>query len=612
MLETLIKKIGKIQKAKEYLKINDQTYSRTLMVRVFPSQVEPGFFHFLSQIDFSNEEENPEILIRRTYAIRPAELKWDWRTKWKLRRLEASIREGQTQPEGPHPGEVKAYQSLLFLKDKSNNDGVVSDLFCYITIQAPTLNLLEEAAEKVVDKLDGCGMKAVSMKQEQTEAFMQSTILSTPSQSFEKVWKGRTCDDESISWIFPFTSGSLSDGSGVYFGDRVADGSDVYFDLANPDNEYALNMLVLGATGEGKSTFMKAIVLGLLLEGFRVFVFDIDGEWEALCREVGGLWIDHTMNSGRYQDPFRIYPKIDEIDDECKKANEARLSEVSSNVMRSISLLANSIDSDHLNAADRAVMKTWKDAGINPDDPKTWDQEEAKKASIHRWYQHLKSDSSPGAIELASKLWRYFEGTLRNMFATEDELDISNYFLVVFHVAKETDNETDQLTGMVKMSMSQNTVWNQVKMERVKGERFTAIVIDEGQRALRNKIMNRSVVTWSTTIRKFNGMLIVGLNQPAVLWAESGGEAADGGNSLWDSTPIKVYFYMEQSALEQVQKNGNIPEHIVSELSTMQKTKTFFVKYLERGYDKLRMHLPPDEAALYRTRGLKKEARTER
>ncbi|MFC6649369.1 helicase HerA domain-containing protein [Paenibacillus rhizoplanae] len=70
--------------------------------------------------------------------------------------------------------------------------------------------------------------------------------------------------------------------------------------LCDPDDPRAQNVTVFGKTGEGKSYFLKALVVSLLEEGVHVFVFDLDGEWRELCAYVGGVYIDHTTEEGRY------------------------------------------------------------------------------------------------------------------------------------------------------------------------------------------------------------------------------------------------------------------------------------------------------------------------
>ncbi|WP_027416057.1 VirB4 family type IV secretion system protein [Aneurinibacillus terranovensis] len=597
MFARVQERIKSIKKNKTHLQINDQTFTKTILVTQFPSQVEPGFLSFLTHI----RALHPDVYIRRVYTYQPGTFKWNFWKRWKLNRLHSNIQEAEKTPEGPRESEVRAYRALKSLQSQDGNP--VADLWLYITVSAPTEDALERTVKDIRKALKNRQLKTDELKAEQTPAFLHSSAFAPTRSEFLKRHKGRLTDMESAASTMPFTSGSLSDETGMYAGHRVSDDSIVYFDMDNPHYEGDLNIIVLGKTGEGKSNLMKAYTMGLLLEGYRAFVFDVDGEWKAMCQYVGGLWIDQTMSSGRYNDPFRIPKKLEGEDPEILEANHARLSEVMSAVLGSVTLLAGEgITSEMINAADRAMTKVWKECGIDPDRPETWDTDEAKKASIHLWYSFLKQDESRGAKELAEKVWRFFEGSLKKMFSIEEELQIENYSLVVYHVASQINNTDDQHAGAVKMSMAMNTVWGQVRLEKTLGQRFTAVVVDEGQRALVNPAMSAFVNMIATTIRKWNGLIMLGLNKPSVLW-ETGGTS--GGNGLWENSSIKIMFYMEDSGLKSVAEHADVPQNIIDELRTMMGTRQFMIRYKDKGYDRLTLRIPEKERKLYKTRGKK-------
>lgn len=595
LLSAVQEKIRTIQKNKTHVQIDEHTFTKTLLITQFPNQVQPGFLSFLTNL----RELHPDVYIRRVYTYQPATFKWNNWKRWKLNRLHSNIEHAKGTPEGPRESEVRAYRALKSLQNQEENS--VVDLWLYITVSAPSEEIVINTVKDIRKALKNRGLKTDELKAEQTPAFLHSSLFAPTRSDFLKRHPGRLVDMESAASTMPFTHSSISDETGVYGGHRVSDDSIVYFDLNSPHEEGDLNMIVLGKTGEGKSTWMKAMTMGLLLEGYRVFVFDVDGEWKPMCEYVGGLWIDQTLSSGRYNDPFRIAKKLEGDYSEIKEANANRLSDVMTAVLSSVSLLAgDKVTSEMMNAADRAMTRVWKECGIDPDCEDTWDTETAKKASIHMWYQFLKEDKSQGAEELSEKIWRFFEGSMKKMFSVEEDLNIEQYNLVVFHVASQINNQDDQHVGAVKMSMAMNTVWSQVRLEKTLGERFTAVVVDEGQRALENPSMSTFVNMIATTIRKWNGLIMLGTNKPSVLWTTGG---TSGGNGLWENSSIKVMFYMEESGLLSVANNANVPENIIEELRTMQKTKQFIIRYKDKGYDRLTLRLPENERKLYRTRG---------
>ncbi|MBO8172457.1 MAG: hypothetical protein H0Z33_11240 [Bacillaceae bacterium] len=607
MLNSVAKVIRNVKKNPGYVQINETTYSRTLLLRIYPTHVRPGFLSFLR-----SSEVNPDVQIRVAFHMKPARIKWNWRMKWKLQRLYRSIQEAEAKdsPEGARDEEIKAYEALQHFRN-ANGSGhhKVYDLWVAITITASSLEKLDEVTLDIERQLDDREMRATRLKWEQTDGIQMNQLLGSPDAEIYNNWQGRLTDDEAAAMTFPFTRGSFSDDTGMYAGHRAGDGSIVWINLADPEDEMNKNIIVQGASGEGKSTLMKAYVLGMLLLGFRVFVFDVDGEWQKLCEKVGGLWVDHTRASGKYMDAFRIPNKLDEssedlkLQQEIRMANMARFKETNNAIHRTLSLLVGGMTPEEKNAADRAIMKTWEEAGVKEDDPDTWDHPE-KKASLHLWYQLLKKEDSTAARRLTEKLWMYFEGTEKDMFAQEEELEYSQYPMIVFHVAQSTNNEVEEHAGAVKMSLALQSVWNEVKRERIQGTRYTAVVVDEGQRFLKNPLASDFVNTLATTIRKWNGLLMLATNKPSVLFTEAGG--TEGGNGLWENSAIKIFFYMEESAVKINAMHAEIPETIIQEIGRMHKQRTFLIRYGDRGWDKLKLYLPDQEREMYKTRGLRK------
>lgn len=566
-------------------------YHRTIMVRAFPQAVVTGFLSSLSTADV-----DPDVAVRVAVRLVPARVRWDWRMRWKLRRLEASIRWAESQPgEMARPEEVKALEALNYLRRASAYSGVeIYDLWLAVTVTATSEKRLTEAAAEMQRILADMEMEGRIPFYEQKDAFLLSGWLPAahPPGRFLKEYQGRLVDRDAASSFWPFTSGSLSDGNGVYVGHRAEDGSSVYLDLTEgPGNK---NFLVVGSSGEGKSTFIKSLALSLLLEGYRVFVFDVDGEYRPLCQAAGGVWIDHTLASGRYSDPAVIPQPIGSVEEDA-----ARLDQAAAAMARVISLLAGGMDPDEANAADRAFLQLWEEAGVCMEEPATWNK---PHGGIRRWYALLGQDTSTGAVTLREKLWRYFEGSLRRFFGEADDLaGISTARFVVFHVAQSVNNEVDAHAGAVKMAMALDSVWNEVRRERVRGKGYTAVFCDEGQRMLAHPLASDFVNMLATAIRKYNGLLVLATNKPQVLWPETGG--SPGGSGLWENSEFKVFFWMEASAAKAMGEHAELPETVIPHVMSLHGTYCYVLR-TGRGFDTLRLRLAPEEERLFRTRGL--------
>lgn len=448
------------------------------------------------------------------------------------------------------------------------------------------------------------------LKREQLEAMRQTSPAFDPntdlSEFFVKHHYGRVTTDSQAARTYPMTRGSFSDGQGLYFGRRTEDGGFCFINLCDPNDPRAQNVTVFGKTGEGKSYFLKALVVSLLEEGVHVFVFDLDGEWYDLCVEVGGVYIDHTNDEGRYFEPLAILPAIPERDQDCVRYNRNRLQMAIDNGIRTFSLLAEGLTSEEVYEAGEAIRRVMKNAGIDRDDPDTWDGPlKGHRPTIHLAFAEIEKEAkanNPDALSLYGKIKIYFIGVYDNLFRKEEDITVHKAPLVVYKVGngENSDDEKDEVAkrAQLKMSMAFDVVNANIQALKFEGTYFSAVLIDEGQRQLKNKELRRAVFNWYTSIRKWNGMMILGSNTPAIMLDNSEGIG------MWENTSVRVYFYMEHSAVRTLTQAADVPEEIQQRIGQNEGSRRYILEYHKK-YDELFMHVPPKEHALYRTRGLK-------
>lgn len=579
-------------------------YIKTLQIKDYPNS---GYGGMLRGLWKDKELLDLGVHIRHSKRMAPTKLKWNNSMKWKYKRLYYSIREKEeTLGEIARQAEVKAFESLDNFKKQiqtGNRSGKKQfDMWNFITITGTSLEKVNKATEIIInilsdDILIGKG------QYEQAESFQSSGWIaaSGASEEFYSTNYGRMVDLDAAGVFFPYIMGNNGDPNGFYNGHRVEDGKINWTDVTKDPGNH--NGLVHGASGEGKSALLKDTSKDLRYEGFRVFVFDVDGEYKKICEDVGGLYVDHTTENGVYTDPSRIRPETGIEDIDATRCNEAI-----EGLSRTISMLSRSGDIKKLNAIDKATLRLFDQSGIDISDSKTWDR---PHGGIHGWYDCLKQDTSWGARELAEDVWRYFEGPMKNIFLREDNNTdkFSKFDYIAVHIGKGIDEDTDSHTTEVKLDMAFTSVWNQIKLERVRGEKWSAVIDDEIQRSLINpqnaKFKNKVV----TTIRKYNGIWLGGLNNPAVLWpkkTEYNQEQALAGEAIWENTRYKIFFWMEKSGIDKLKESGNIPEHIAELIGTLEKTNQYVFRKGMNNYDLLKRILYPAEEELYKTRGLKR------
>ena len=593
---------------KECLEINNM-HVKTFLISDFPENAIPGILYILTHGDHTG----PGIIINYSLHFRPTDLKFDWKMKAKLRRLQRNINVQQTGDvaDVARSEEVKSLNSLLYLRDTSA--GRYADVWLSVTISSDNYSLFKKSIDDFSNKMEFKDYKIDALNLEQHRALDLAWIGGGANPLFER-HHGRVLDMDAISALYPFLDGSISDGHGSYIGHRVKDATGVYKDYTyGPDNQ---NTIVVGSSDEGKSTWIKGMIISLLLAGFKVYVFDVDGEYFNLCRAVNVTWVDYTMGTGKYVDPtFIEKPVLDEIDidslDEdslirARESDQARYNEAVSNTRATISLLSENFTIQKKNALGRALTEMWENAGIIKADPTSWTNRNSEMG-LHTLYKTIKKNGESGekgAEELKEDLWTYFEGPDSDLFAKAESGEwMKDANLIVFHVASSADNIIDQQMGAVKIVSTTHMTWQQIKRDRILKSRFSAEVYDEWQRLRKNPHARAPVFRSITTGRKFNDQTILGFNDPSVLFADDGGEA------LWDNTKYKVFFRLEEKSIRKLAQSASMPDEVIQKWLTLDKYN-FIFRQRNGGrdiYDILKMELPESEfRRLSSTRGINK------
>ncbi|MEK4191450.1 VirB4 family type IV secretion system protein [Paenibacillus sp. FSL L8-0494] len=579
-------------------------FVRVVMIESYPLEIVAGY---LDQLDELVTKEGATL--RKTIRYIKSDVKWNWAMKNKYKRLEKSVSE-MTITDPGRQSEIDARDALVSLQESiQQGKSKLVEVSTFLTISAETTYQLDAAESNMRDWIDDLDGRLDNFFSEQLEALIQTSPVSdkeSPSgEFFNKHHYGRVITDSVAARTYLFTSGSFSDGQGLYFGRRTEDGGFCFINLCDPNDPRAQNLMVLGKTGQGKSYFLKALVVSLLEEGVHVFVFDLDGEWRDLCEEVGGVYIDHTADVGRYFEPLAIMPSIPEIDEECVRYNRSRYQRAIDTGIRTCSMLADGLTKTELFEAGEAVRRVFQNAGIEKNKQETWDGPySGERPTIKAFFRDVQQDAQTNedAKSLYDKIKIYFIGIYDGVFESEEPLTFQNAPLVVYKVGSgETEgNEKDEKAKLaqLKMSMAFDVVNSNIQKLRFEGAYFSAVLVDEGQRQLKNRELKQAVFDWYTAIRKWNGMMILGANTPAIIL-----DTAEG-VGMWENTNVKVYFYMEHSAVRMLSQHSDVPEEVQDRIRENEDTNCYVLEYHKK-YDELFMHVPEDEHVLYKTRGLK-------
>ena len=108
----------------------------------------------------------------------------------------------------------------------------------------------------------------------------------------------RVLPSSSAANLYPLNYSGKTDPNGFYIG-RDKFGANILVDFdKRTDDKTNSNILILGNSGQGKSYLMKLLLCNMREAGKNVICLDPESEYEDLCENLGGTYID--MMSGEY------------------------------------------------------------------------------------------------------------------------------------------------------------------------------------------------------------------------------------------------------------------------------------------------------------------------
>lgn len=118
----------------------------------------------------------------------------------------------------------------------------------------------------------------------------------------------------SVGYGFPFTAKGLNDKHGLYLGINNL-GSTVFFDqLKINSNRVNHNMLILGMSGNGKSTFIKKLINDHIIRNRKVIIIDPEREYQILTNYYNGQWIDSGNATDSNINPLEILSEDNNVE----------------------------------------------------------------------------------------------------------------------------------------------------------------------------------------------------------------------------------------------------------------------------------------------------------
>ena len=185
---------------------------------------------------------------------------------------------------------------IELLANMRKNREVLLHCSVFIELKAKSLEGLKDLQDDVQMEFARSKITVDRLTLRQKEGFL--SVMPTGANMFGALYE-RVLPASSAANLYPFSFSGKTDEHGMYIG-RDKYGTNVLVDLdKRAEDKTNSNVLILGNSGQGKSYLMKLLLTNIRESGKRVIVLDPEGEYEELCANLGGCYIDFL--SGEYK-----------------------------------------------------------------------------------------------------------------------------------------------------------------------------------------------------------------------------------------------------------------------------------------------------------------------
>ena len=420
-------------------------YSRSFFVFDYPRYIEANWLSPIINYDSSFD------LSMFVYPMDSAKIMKYLRSK--VAQIRASISINAERGKVRDPALEAALQDAEELRDSLQKS--VEKFFhfaLYFTIYAEDEQKLNKISKQFETLLGG---KLVLTKP--TNLQMEHGFNACLPQATDEIGVFRNMNTGPLSYAFPFSSSDLTSNEGVLYGLNRHNDSLIIFDRFNLENA---NAVILAKSGAGKSYAVKLEILRSLMFGTDVMVIDPENEYEALSKQVGGIYLRVSLTSDKRINPFDLPAKIEGSN--LKTGDILRSTIITLHGL--MALMLGKLTPQEESIMDKALIDTYALKGITF---ATDDLSKVESPLLDDLWNVLKNMA--GGEELAQRVEKFTTGSFGGIFNKPTNLDLENG-LLVFCI-----RDLEDKLRPIAMYIILNFIWNKIRSQLKK----RILIIDE-------------------------------------------------------------------------------------------------------------------------------------
>lgn len=444
-----------------------------------------------------------------------------------------------------------AFDSQTYLRDALTNKNNPQDPYniaTIFTVRASTYEDLKDKCDRLeeIAKINSIGIS--DMRRFEWEG-MKATLPFNDVPP--KIWKKarRNITTEGLAGFYPFTAYKLNDPKGIFIGMNTQNKTICTFDPSNTAKYSNANMVILGASGTGKTYSMALFAARNVLLKNQVFIITSEKphEFQRLCDKLNGKFVRFGGSNNQFINRYDINPlsnKRMELYGETEE--ESWLTEKLKSLSAWYELLFREITEEELIVLDRATKDAYYTKGITNDNDSIYVNNDPSSGKLKEMpiisdvITALENQQAAGQRvpeRLFTLLKNFSQGTYAG-FNEQTNVNLDRDFFV-FDISKVPER-----IEAATIQAALDFIWCKVKEDPTVSK---TIVIEEGWKYLSrgaSEAAAKQIQEIFKTIRGYGGSVILATQEIDDIFS------SEYGRSLVANSSIKMLLGVEEGQSE--------------------------------------------------------------